>query len=301
MVENLSIMTFRLTSNNMDRIIREMTCPQTPQQNGVAQRKNRHLLETTRALLIGAHVPRHHWDDAIVAAVHLINHMPFGVLTFETPLQVLAQHGLLPFVLVLKPQIFECVAFVHLDKSNVANLILARFIVFLWVMPLIRKSTASNLENEEILLCTETIDRPKSGARDCSLPQSNQSPIHSNQSLDPPDSCEDGSYPSPTPTDNTEQRDEDYPLTQQYQRTKLLRISLRQNRGKPPNHYSPNIGKTSKYPITNHVSTKKLSKPLKAFVHQLSTIHIPTKVVEAFKDHKWVQAIKEEMKALEKN
>ncbi|CAL2271871.1 unnamed protein product [Prunus armeniaca] len=58
-------------------------------------------------------------------------------------------------------------------------------------------------------------------------------------------------------------------------------LSFRQNRGKPPDHYSPNIGKTLKYPIANHVSTKKLSKPLKAFRHQLSAIHIPTKVAEA--------------------
>ncbi|CAL2255457.1 unnamed protein product [Prunus armeniaca] len=90
-------------------------------------------------------------------------------------------------------------------------------------------------------------------------------------------------------------------LTQQYQQTNLLRISLRQNRGKPPNRYSPDISKTSKYPIANHVSIEKLSEPLKAFVHQLSTIHIPTKVSKALKDPKWVQAIKEEMKALEKN
>ncbi|BBG99537.1 ABC-2 type transporter family protein, partial [Prunus dulcis] len=78
-------------------------------------------------------------------------------------------------------------------------------------------------------------------------------------------------------------------------------LPFRQNRGKPPNRYSPDIGKTSKYPIANHVSTEKLSEPLKAFVHQLSAIHIPTKVSEALKDPKWVQAIKEEMKALEKN
>ncbi|XP_008224463.1 PREDICTED: polyubiquitin 11-like [Prunus mume] len=74
-----------------------------------------------------------------------------------------------------------------------------------------------------------------------------------------------------------------------------------QNLGEPLNRYSPNIGKTSKYPIVNHVSTKKLSEPLKAFVHQLSAIYIPTKVVEALKDPKWVQAIKEEMKDFEKN
>ncbi|BBG93578.1 ABC-2 type transporter family protein [Prunus dulcis] len=70
---------------------------------------------------------------------------------------------------------------------------------------------------------------------------------------------------------------------------------------KPPNRYSPDIGKKSKYPIANHVSTEKLYEVLKAFVHQLSAIHIPTKVGKTLKDPKWVQAIKEEMKALEKN
>ena len=102
----------------MHGIIHETTCPQTPQQNGVAERKNRHLLETARALLIGAHVPRHHWDDAIVTAVYLINRMPSKVLDFRTPLQALAQHGPLPSVQMLPPRVFGCVAFVHLHKNQ---------------------------------------------------------------------------------------------------------------------------------------------------------------------------------------
>ncbi|CAL2259462.1 unnamed protein product [Prunus armeniaca] len=138
---------------------------------------------------------------------------------------------------------------------------------------------------------TITINDPESSTCECSLPNNDRSP-------NPYEAVFDSSH---TPIDNSEQQDEDPSFTQQYQRTNLLRISLRQNRGKPPNRYSPNIGKTSKYPIANHVSIEKLSEPLKAFVHQLSVIHIPTKVSEALKDPKWVQAIKEEMKALEKN
>ncbi|BBH06529.1 ABC-2 type transporter family protein [Prunus dulcis] len=306
-------------------IIHETTCPQTPQQNGVAERKNRHLLETARALLIDGHVPRHHWDDAVVTAVHLINRMPSGVLNFKTPLQVLAQHGPLPSVLVLTLAFLAVWPSFISTKINEANLIHVRFVVFFWVMPLIRKATDvitllpgepiiqfyssgeipseelnwSSLEHEDIHLCTKialgqetiTIDRPESGTCECSLPNNDRSP----------NPCEDVFDSSHTLTDNSEQQDEDPPLIQQYQRTNLLRISLRQNRGKPPNRYSPDIGKTSKYPIANHVSTEKLSEPLKAFVHQLSAIHIPTKVSEALKDPKWVQAIKEEMKALEKN
>ena len=71
------------------------------------------------------------------------------------------------------------------------------------------------------------IDHSESRARDYSLSNSDQSPIHSDQLPDPPDPCEDIFDLSLTPTDNTEQQDEDPPLTQQYQQTNLLRISLR--------------------------------------------------------------------------
>ncbi|CAL2271767.1 unnamed protein product [Prunus armeniaca] len=140
------------------------------------------------------------------------------------------------------------------------------------------------------------IDRPKSGARDYSLPTNNQSPIHSDQLPDPPDPCEDIFDSSLTPTNNTEQQDKEPPSN-----STVLTDQSPENILEPPNHYSPDIGKTSKYPIANHVSTEKLSEPLKAFMHQLFVIHIPTKVSEALKDPKWVQAIKEDMKALEKN
>jgi len=38
-------------------LIHETSYPHTPQQNGIAQRKNQHLLETARALLLAGDVP----------------------------------------------------------------------------------------------------------------------------------------------------------------------------------------------------------------------------------------------------
>ena len=38
-------------------ILQEFTCVDTPQQNGVAERKNRHLLEVARAILFQMAVP----------------------------------------------------------------------------------------------------------------------------------------------------------------------------------------------------------------------------------------------------
>ena len=84
-------------------LLHETSCAQTPQQNGVAERKNRLILETARALLLGAHVPSRYWDDAITTTVYLLNRMPSKVLQFKTPLQVLSEHVSLPTVLLLPP------------------------------------------------------------------------------------------------------------------------------------------------------------------------------------------------------
>ena len=42
-------------------------------KNGVVERKNRHLIETTRALLIKSHVPLHFWGNAVLSSCYLIN------------------------------------------------------------------------------------------------------------------------------------------------------------------------------------------------------------------------------------
>ena len=58
---------------NLHGILHETLCPQTPQQNGIAERKNQHILETTRALLISAHASSRYWADAVTIAVLCIS------------------------------------------------------------------------------------------------------------------------------------------------------------------------------------------------------------------------------------
>ena len=41
--------------------IHQTSCSQSPQRNGVVERKSRHLLEVARSLLLGGHVPSHLW------------------------------------------------------------------------------------------------------------------------------------------------------------------------------------------------------------------------------------------------
>ncbi|RVW63341.1 Retrovirus-related Pol polyprotein from transposon RE1 [Vitis vinifera] len=57
-------------------IIHISSCVDTPQQNGVAERKNRHLLEVARCLMFSSNVPNYFWGEAILTATYLINQSP---------------------------------------------------------------------------------------------------------------------------------------------------------------------------------------------------------------------------------
>jgi len=46
----------------------------TLQQNGMVERKNRHLVETTRTILILVEVSQCLWADVVLNASYLINH-----------------------------------------------------------------------------------------------------------------------------------------------------------------------------------------------------------------------------------
>ncbi|RVX10895.1 Retrovirus-related Pol polyprotein from transposon TNT 1-94 [Vitis vinifera] len=99
-------------------IIHQTTCSNTPQQNGVAERKNWHLLEVVRASLIAAKTPISYWGEAITSAAYLINRVPSSSINFQTPLQALTNVVVAPTVPNLPPRVFGCVAFVHLHKHQ---------------------------------------------------------------------------------------------------------------------------------------------------------------------------------------
>jgi transposase InsO family protein len=59
-------------------IIHQTSCPHTSQQNGVAERKYRHVLDIARTLLIHHKVPSSYWGDAVLTACYLINRLHFN-------------------------------------------------------------------------------------------------------------------------------------------------------------------------------------------------------------------------------
>ena len=65
-----------------------MTTPYNPQQNGVAKRKNRTIMEVARAMLHDQDIPMHLWAEATRTAVYVHNHTPHRVLKNKTPEEV---------------------------------------------------------------------------------------------------------------------------------------------------------------------------------------------------------------------
>ncbi|KAJ0566009.1 putative RNA-directed DNA polymerase [Helianthus annuus] len=54
-------------------IQRQLTAAYTPQQNGVAERRNRTLINMVRCLLAEKEMPKHFWAEAVVWACHVLN------------------------------------------------------------------------------------------------------------------------------------------------------------------------------------------------------------------------------------
>ena len=55
-------------------IKRELTTPYNPQQNGVAERKNKTIMEATKAMLHDQYLPMHLWENATRTVVYVQNH-----------------------------------------------------------------------------------------------------------------------------------------------------------------------------------------------------------------------------------
>ncbi|KAG7594092.1 Integrase catalytic core [Arabidopsis thaliana x Arabidopsis arenosa] len=95
-------------------IIHQTSCPYTPQQNGVAERKNRHLMEVARSMMFHTNVPKRFWSDAVVLACYLINRIPTKILQDSSPFEVLNKNK--PSINHLR--VFGCVFFVLIGEQR---------------------------------------------------------------------------------------------------------------------------------------------------------------------------------------
>ncbi|WVZ01111.1 hypothetical protein V8G54_027180 [Vigna mungo] len=95
-------------------IIHEITAPYTPQHNGLAERRNRTIMNMVRSLLKEKSITRELWGEAIATSVYLLNRCPTRRLPANVPHAIWS--GKTPSVTHLK--IFGSLAFNHVAEQR---------------------------------------------------------------------------------------------------------------------------------------------------------------------------------------
>lgn len=86
----------------------------TPEQNGLAERMNRTIVEKARCMLFDANLQKDFWAEAVNTAVYVVNRCPAKGLNGKTPEEVWS--GKIPDLGHMK--VFGCKAMVHVPKQT---------------------------------------------------------------------------------------------------------------------------------------------------------------------------------------
>ncbi|KAL7284388.1 hypothetical protein ACG7TL_001678, partial [Trametes sanguinea] len=92
----------------------QKSTPDSPQQNGRAERWNHTIVEKAMSMLHHAGLSHGFWQLAVEAAVHIYNRQPMRRLKWRCP--ITAWDGTVPDVSYFR--VFGCKAFVHVQKSK---------------------------------------------------------------------------------------------------------------------------------------------------------------------------------------
>ena len=280
-------------------ILHQSSCAHTPQQNGVAERKNRHLIETARTLLLRYHVPFRLWGDTILTACYLINRMPSCVLHDQIPRSLLFPDQPLYF---LPSHVFGCTCFVHILTPGQDKLFAkATKCVFLGYSRLQMSYRCYSPQTHRYFLSVDVTffeDSPFfSSSESFPVTEVLPLPIISSPIFDDvpsrPLQVYHRRHCSVVPLPSTEALANSLPIPSVSHTPALpladnLPIALRKG----------NRSTSNPHPIYNFLSYHRLSSPYSAFVSAISSVSLPKNTNEALSHLGWRQAMVDEMAAL---
>jgi transposase InsO family protein len=96
------------------RIKRELTTPYNSQQNGVAKRKNKTIMEAVKTMIHDQDLPMFLWEEPTKKIVYVQNRLSHSALGFKTLEQIFSRKNLE----VSHLKIFGCLVFVHIPKEK---------------------------------------------------------------------------------------------------------------------------------------------------------------------------------------
>jgi len=98
-------------------IIHEISAPRTPQQNGIAERKNGTLKEMMNAIVLSSGLPDNMWGEVVLSACYILNRVPHKKLD-QTPYEL--WKGYAPNLSSLR--VWDCLAKVPLPDFKRENI-----------------------------------------------------------------------------------------------------------------------------------------------------------------------------------
>ena len=94
-------------------IKKQTTTRYTPQQNGVAERKNRTIMNMARSLLKARNLSKDYWAEAVACAVYILNRSPTSSVEGKVPQEKWSGTK----VNVSHFRVFGCIAFAHVPEE----------------------------------------------------------------------------------------------------------------------------------------------------------------------------------------
>ncbi|RVW74918.1 Retrovirus-related Pol polyprotein from transposon TNT 1-94 [Vitis vinifera] len=315
-------------------IVHLSSCVDTPQQNEIVERKNRHLLEVARSLMFSMNVPKLFWGQAVLTAAYLINRMSSRVLKFQTPCQTLLKSfPTTRLISTVPPKIFGCSVFVHINQQHRSKLDPRSLkCIFLGYS-----------SNQKGYKCYSPVTRKFYNSMDVTffetqpyypkndiqgenstqeyqfwdLESFSESPITTENHIPPESFNQPESIVDLWDKEHIQEETEERALSQQTHEAEpgpnpsklpgnnapdgTVDSELENDILNMPIAWRKGVRSCTQHPIGNFISYDKLSPTFRAFTSSITEIQVPQNIQEAFKYPKWKATVDEEVRALEKN
>ncbi|GJR44866.1 retrovirus-related pol polyprotein from transposon TNT 1-94 [Tanacetum coccineum] len=106
-----------LSTSVMKKGFHNFSSPYTPEQNGVAERKNRTLIEAARTMLSGSVFSKQYWTEAVATACYTQNKSTIVKRHLKTPYEIFRKR--IPNINFL--YVFGCPVYIHNHKDHLGK------------------------------------------------------------------------------------------------------------------------------------------------------------------------------------